>query len=85
MNNFMLFHQLPLEKYGKIKNITTTGIVRRRLLDLGMIPGTVVKALMRSPAKDPTAYEIRGTVIALRNSEASNIIIEPLYTRIGDV
>ena len=42
------------------------GPERRRMLDLGLIPGTEVTAEMRSPSGDPTGYRIRGAVIALR-------------------
>ncbi len=49
------------------------GLERRRLLDLGLLPGTVVKARMASPAGDPVAYRVRGAVIALRRSQARQI------------
>ena len=51
---------------------------RRRMLDLGLIPGTVVQAELRSPSGDPTGYRIRGAVIALRQDQASQIQIERL-------
>jgi len=50
---------------------------RRRLMDLGVIPGTVVAAEMASPMGDPTAYRIRGALIALRKDQAGLIVIEP--------
>jgi Fe2+ transport system protein FeoA len=40
------------------------------MFDLGLVPGTVVEAELRSPAGDPTAYRIRGAMIALRRSQA---------------
>jgi DtxR family Mn-dependent transcriptional regulator len=49
---------------------------RRRLLDLGLIPGTLVQAELRSPSGDPTGYRIRGAVIALREDQAAQIQIE---------
>jgi DtxR family Mn-dependent transcriptional regulator len=52
------------------------GTERRRLLDLGLIPGTVVHAEMRSPSGDPTAYRIRGAVIALRRAQADLVHVE---------
>jgi len=51
------------------------GPERRRLLDLGVIPGTVVAAEMRSPAGDPVAYRIRGALVALRREQADLIHI----------
>ncbi|MEE9230831.1 MAG: FeoA domain-containing protein [Acidobacteriota bacterium] len=49
------------------------GIERRRILDLGIVPGTLVEVEMRSPSGDPTAYRIRGAVIALRREQADMI------------
>ena len=52
------------------------GAERRRLLDLGLIPGTEVSAEIRSPGGDPTGYRIRGAVIALRREQADQVRIE---------
>lgn len=51
------------------------GAERRRLLDLGFVAGTAVEVEMVSPAGDPTAYRVRGTVIALRREQAGLIRI----------
>ncbi|GAB4252049.1 MAG: hypothetical protein Kow00109_27680 [Acidobacteriota bacterium] len=51
---------------------------RRRLLDLGLVPGTEVVVELRSPMGDPTAYRVRGAMIALRNDQAAQILVEPL-------
>ena len=48
----------------------------RRMLDLGLIPGTVVSAEIRSPSGDPVGYRIRGAVIALRREQANQVRIE---------
>ena len=76
MNNYLTLNKLDIGSSCKIISIESKGIFRRRLLDLGFIPNTLVKALFRSPASDPTAYEVRGTVIALRSDESSQIIVE---------
>ena len=44
-----------------------------RLLELGFTPGQEVTLVAKSPFNDPLAVSIRGTVIALRNSEAECI------------
>jgi DtxR family Mn-dependent transcriptional regulator len=54
------------------------GLERRRLLDLGFLPGAVVDAEFTSPRGDPTAYRIRDTLIALRNEQARWIYIKPM-------
>jgi DtxR family Mn-dependent transcriptional regulator len=51
------------------------GVQRRRLLDLGLVPGTVISAEMRSPSGDPVAYSVRGATIALRRKQARMIKI----------
>lgn len=53
------------------------GPERRRLLDLGIVPGTVVKAEFTSPAGDPVAYRVRGALIALRRVQAELIQADP--------
>jgi len=51
------------------------GPERRRLLDLGFVRGTEVEVEMTSPAGDPTAYRVRGSVVALRREQAGLIRI----------
>jgi DtxR family Mn-dependent transcriptional regulator len=52
------------------------GSERRRMMDLGILPGTVIQAEMNSPSGDPTAYRIRGALIALRDDQAELIRIK---------
>jgi DtxR family Mn-dependent transcriptional regulator len=49
------------------------GVERRRMMDLGILPGTAITAELRSPGSDPTAYRIRGALIALRSDQAGLI------------
>jgi len=51
------------------------GVERRRLMDLGILPGTIIKNEMASAGGDPIAYRIRGALIALRNSQAELISV----------
>jgi Fe2+ transport system protein FeoA len=48
------------------------------MLDLGIVPGTVVEPEMSSPGGDPIAYRVRGTLIALRREQADLIRVERL-------
>jgi DtxR family transcriptional regulator, Mn-dependent transcriptional regulator len=54
---------------------TCRGTERRRFLDLGILPGTAVEAEMISPSGDPTAYRVRGALLALRREQAEFIQI----------
>jgi DtxR family Mn-dependent transcriptional regulator len=56
-------------------SLACRGLERRRLLDLGILPGTVIRAEFASPPGDPTAYRIRDTLIALRDEQAGLIHI----------
>ena len=67
---------LPIGKKARLKSLTLDGTIRRRIMDLGLVSDTIVEALQKSPSGDPTAYHIRGAVIALRSEEASKIMVE---------
>jgi DtxR family Mn-dependent transcriptional regulator len=54
---------------------TCRGTERRRFLDLGILPGTAIEAEMISPSGDPTAYRVRGALLALRREQADHIQI----------
>ncbi len=53
------------------------GPQRRRLLDLGVVPGTEIVPELVSSGGDPVAYRIRGALIALRRNQAEWIRVEP--------
>ena len=60
----------------RVAGLDAVGTQRRRMLDLGLVEGTNVEALHKSPSGDPVAYFIRGAVIALRGEDARKIRIE---------
>lgn len=70
---------LPIGATARVAHLTADcrGPQRRRLLDLGVVPGTAITAEMRSASGDPIAYRIRGALIALRRQQAQWIAIEP--------
>jgi DtxR family Mn-dependent transcriptional regulator len=75
-------HRLSSLKVGQTAQVVDLspacrGLERRRLLDLGLVPGTRVKAELQSIGNDPTAYRIRGALIALRRQQADLILIKP--------
>ncbi|ODA42122.1 FeoA family protein [Desulfosporosinus sp. BG] len=65
----------PGEK-SKVIQLEVKGLLRRRILDLGIVPGTVLTCIGKAPAGDPIAYLVRDTVIALRSEDASLIYID---------
>jgi DtxR family transcriptional regulator, Mn-dependent transcriptional regulator len=54
------------------------GPERRRLMDMGILPGTRIAAELVSPLGDPVAYRVRGTLVALRKDQARHIKIQRL-------
>lgn len=71
----MNLNELPLNDIGIIKNVKCYGSIKRRLLDMGLVKGTNVIPVLVSPSKDPRAYQIRGSIIAIRREDAENIEI----------
>jgi DtxR family Mn-dependent transcriptional regulator len=63
---------------GRVIALRSEGFERRRLLDLGLTPGTVIECEYPSPMGEPTAYRVRGALIALRPEQGNQIEIEPL-------
>lgn len=63
---------------GIIKRINHTGNMRRRLIDIGFNVGERVTLLAHAPLGEPSAFYIKGSVIALRKADAEliNIITE---------
>jgi len=60
----------------QIYELLSTGLPRRRMLDLGIIPGTIITVVRKSPLGDPIAYNIRGAMIALRKEESDQILVK---------
>ncbi len=60
---------------AKIVDITHEGATLQRFLDMGFVEDTIVKVLRKAPLLDPIDIEIRGSLVAVRHSEASGIIV----------
>ena len=61
---------------ARVLTILENGSMRRRLQDIGLIEGTTVECVQKSPAGDPVAYGIRGAVIALRAEQSAAVIVQ---------
>jgi ferrous iron transport protein A len=62
---------------ARIVRLLLTGPERRRILDLGFVPGTVIECAFTSPLGDPRAYRVRGSTTSLRRTQADQIVVEP--------
>ena len=76
------FRLSNLEAHEKAKIIGISkecrGEMRRRLLDLGFVNNTLISVDLTSPMKNPRAYLVRDTSIAIRNEQAKFILIEKM-------
>ena len=75
---FKTLSSLSVGEEGTVSGISKScrGRQRRRLMDLGVVPGTKIEAEMQSMGGDPVAYRIRGASIALRKKQADTIYIQ---------
>ncbi len=76
MGKIISLKEMKPGQRARIKEITATGSIRRRLLDIGLVEGTEIKCVGKSPAGDPSAFYIRGAVIAIRSEDSSNVLAE---------
>ena len=69
-------NDLKLGEEARINNICCNETIARRLMDLGIVENTKITPILKSPSGNPRAYEVRGSVIAIRCEEAENIGIK---------
>ncbi|MCT4509373.1 MAG: FeoA domain-containing protein [Tepidibacter sp.] len=67
---------LDINKKCIVLNLLNQGISRRRMLDLGIIPGASIEVIRKSPLGEPKLYKIKGALIALRKEETVNILVK---------
>ncbi len=60
---------------ARVCGLLTESTMRRRFLDIGLVVGTVVECVGKSPCGDPAAYRIRGAVIAIRSEDAKTVCV----------
>ncbi len=72
----MTLNLLQTGRSATITKINSRDTERRRMFDLGILPGTRIENVMPSPLGDPIAYRVRSAVVALRTEQAELIEIE---------
>lgn len=75
MRNRTLKELLPGQK-GRVIKVAGGGAIRRRLLDMGVIPGAEIQMERYAPMGDPIEIKIRGYHLSLRMEEAEMVEIE---------
>ena len=65
--------KLDINERARVRSVESLSPMYRRLLDLGFVRGSTVECVGKSPSGDPSAYLVRGAVIALRSEDARGI------------
>ncbi|UWG95922.1 ferrous iron transport protein A [Dehalobacter sp. DCM] len=73
VHNQTTLSQVQIGSACTVAALHLEGLLRRRIMDLGIIPGTAIECIRKGPSGDPTAYTVRGTTIALRREDAAKI------------
>ena len=68
-------NELKVGQRGTVSQLLSDTSMRRRLQDIGLIEGTKVECIQKSPSGDPIAFLIRGAVIALRREDSSSVLM----------
>ena len=76
MTIYQKLSQLNPGTTGRVSKLEALGPTRRHLQDLGLVPGTLVRSIRKSPLGDPGAYKVRGAVIALREEDSQLIHVQ---------
>lgn len=72
----MTLDQVPVGSGGVIRAVGGTGVLRLRLLDMGLIPRTTVTVTKIAPMGDPMELRLRGYTLTIRREDAANIEVE---------
>jgi Fe2+ transport system protein FeoA len=68
--------ELRPKERGTVLKVGGSGAVRRRILDMGVVPGTEVEVVKLAPLGDPIDLLVRGYHLSLRREEARGILVE---------
>ena len=75
MNILVPLSSISKGQKAKVKILLTEGAIKRRMQDIGITEDTEIELALESPLKDPKGYIIKGSLIAIRNSDAEKIIV----------
>lgn len=71
----MSLDNIPIGQTVKVKDISD-GSIKRRLMDMGIVPGLEISVEDKAPLGDPIEILVRGYKLTLRKNEAQKILVE---------
>lgn len=75
MQKTVTLKSLSNGRAGVVERIELTGATKRRLIEMGITPGTRVDVLKRAPLGDPMEILLRGYTLTIRGADAENILV----------
>ncbi len=72
----MTLNELKVGEKAILIDIHTNQQLKQRLLDMGFCPNTGIQCVLESPGKDPKAYWVKGTKIAIRSDDAKEMEVK---------
>ncbi len=76
MKEVRLLNKLGARERARVLNVGGTGALKKKLLDMGIVPGSMVEVLRVAPFGDPVEIRIRGYNLSLRKEEAGKVSVE---------
>jgi len=70
--------QLQVNQPARVVALAGQGAISRRIRDMGIQQGGLVRVIDRAPLRDPVALKLEDFTVTLRNNEADHILVEPL-------
>lgn len=64
---------LNIDDVAVIKEIDLEGPIHKRVCELGFLPGVRTRCVLKAPSGSPIAFEIKGSIVALRKKDAKHI------------
>jgi Fe2+ transport system protein FeoA len=72
---FRCLAELPLGQSATVQEVKGPRPFRRRLLEMGLVPGTEIRLVTIAPLGDPLRIEVRGGQWSIRRAEAAQIVV----------
>jgi ferrous iron transport protein A len=63
---------------AKVIHLQGRGSARKRILDMGMVPGVEVEVIKKAPLGDPIEFKVKGYNLSLRKTEAELVVVQPI-------
>ena len=75
MTDELSLAKLPIGARARVIAVRGSGVIARRLMEMGVVPGAPVRVIKAAPLGDPIEIKVRGYHLALRRTEAQSIIV----------